>query len=281
MHAQRVGEDGLDDVAVGHDGAHGVRRRAGRSSRGRRRPPGPACRASTRRPPRGRSSPTGATAPPSTAGPWPASSARRRSSRRSGTSPSRSSTCRSTGRVPVEHQLGRLQAALQRAGDDRGERYGGEPAGQRRDLGPAGVVEADALGPAGQDTGAFAVVRPWRTSRTVVTVNEPTGQAQWVRDRRLRAVPPRDPRAHPGQLAGRTEDGPLRAERVRLDRPPRPDRGRARPGGRGLRPAPAGRRGRAQGPPAAQGRAVRRLPVHRPQDGALRRGDASRSSSAT
>ena len=153
---------------------------------------GPACRASTRRRRRGTSSPTGATARPSTAGPWPASSARRRSSRRSGTSPTRSSTCRSTGVVPGEHQVGRLQAALQRAGD---RPRPAAPAASRAASAvtcarPASSRPTPSVQPASTPA-PLAVVRPWRTSRTVVTPQELYGGHNDRRDRRLRPLPPR------------------------------------------------------------------------------------------
>ena len=62
-----------------------------------------------------------------------------------------------------------------------------------------------------------------------------------------------------------------RAGRLRLGRPlpAQPDRARRRR--RGLRPAPAGRRGRAQGAPAAEARALRRQPVPGAQDALVRR----------
>ena len=77
VHAQRVGEHRLDDVAVRHHDVDGVVAEAGVPLAHGGRPPGSACRASPRRPRPGTSSPTGATGPPSRAGPWRASSARR------------------------------------------------------------------------------------------------------------------------------------------------------------------------------------------------------------
>ncbi|CAK7281195.1 hypothetical protein SGPA1_11988 [Streptomyces misionensis JCM 4497] len=68
-----------------------------------------------------------------------------------------------------------------------------------------------------------------------------------------------------GDAAGAARRG------LRVDRTARADRGRIRRDRRGVRAAPAGRRGRGAGAPAAQAGAVRRLPLHRLQDHPLRR----------
>ncbi len=53
--------------------------------------------------------------------------------------------------LPRDDRLGGFPAALQRAGDDGGERDGRQPPGQRAGLRPASVVEADTRRPAEQD----------------------------------------------------------------------------------------------------------------------------------
>ncbi|MFE2681606.1 CorA family divalent cation transporter [Streptomyces mirabilis] len=93
----------------------------------------------------------------------------------------------------------------------------------------------------------------------------------------MRPLPRRRPPGGRAQRRGVRRPGPQTRQATaspRLLRPAgaaRADRDGVRPGRRTVRAAPARRRGRGPRPPAPQGRAVRRRPVRRLQDGLLRR----------
>ena len=120
---------------------------------------------------------------------------------------------------------------------------------------------------------AFAAVRPWRARITVAMPGAYASGLACNCDRGQRAVPQR---VNGSTSAVDTHD--LAGVRAKATGPttssgwgcttPTSDELRRSPT---LRPAPACRRGRDQRPSAAQGRAVRRLAVHRPQDPLVRR----------
>ena len=120
------------------------------------------------------------------------------------TSPTRSSTWRSTGRAPracrsvvSRHRCSGLVTTAASGS-------AGQPGRERPDLLAPGVVEGDPLGPAGEDAGAVrggpAVAdeqhggHDGELYETAPTVRRAAG-TQWLRDRRLRPLPPRQSRA--------------------------------------------------------------------------------------
>ena len=143
------------------------------------------------------------------------------------TSPTRSSTCRSTGSWPASI---RSAVSRQRCSGLVTTAASGTPAsraGQRGHLGAAGVVEADALGPAGEHPGAVGGGAPvadeqdgGHAERTLRGHNEP-------RDRRLRPLPPRRARGVARGLLRRARHRPGPGRQLRLGRAARPDRGRS------------------------------------------------------
>ena len=188
--------------------------------------------------------------------------------------------------APGEHQVGRLEAALQRAGDDRRQRHRREPAGQGASPAsrPASSRD-DPLGPAGEHAGAVgrgpAVADEQHRGhdgslRDVAhSTARTSGQAHnggVIVDCAL--YHPGPPGAGAGRPRRRARHGPRRpATRFIWIGLHEPDRGRAGEGRRefGLHPLAVEDAVKAHQRPKVE--EFDGLAVRRAQDGALRRGD--------
>ena len=163
----RVGDDGLDHVSVAADQVDGLRPEPlvplpdGRHGAVLHRRPWT--------PRRGTSPRSDGPARPARAAPWRAPADRRPGPVAVADTPRTARRSAPSIAAPAGDGLGRLLAALQRAGDDGVEPQRRQPPGQRLGLGLARLAEMDIRASSPARTGPVRAVRPWRARSRVVT----------------------------------------------------------------------------------------------------------------